>query len=186
MVLGVRTTYPEISPSPKFSCLCELGIHSFKLDEGTLSLVCQETIGIFPLMYGAKQQAGSALWTEQLARAEDRGGVRPEPPQMEEPRSAISLQRPELAGIKLCWCQLWDRLSTLEWFWALVTRHSRETESSANLGMQLPCILIWRFSSLCLQKSWIILCNTSLHLHKDAGWTQQAGGLKHFWLQRRD
>lgn len=58
MVLGVRTTYPEISPLPRFSCLCEIGIYSIKLDIGTLSPGYQETIGIFPLMHGAKQQAG--------------------------------------------------------------------------------------------------------------------------------
>jgi len=36
MALGVGTTYPEISPSPGFSSLCEEGIHSFRLDLGTL------------------------------------------------------------------------------------------------------------------------------------------------------
>lgn len=149
MVLGVRTTYPEISPSPRFSCLCEVGIHSFKLDLGTLSSGCQETIGIFPLLHGGKQQAGVCAMNRAAGEGRGHKGCAPRTSANggAHTLSAVSLKRAEPAGINLWWYQAGDRLSTLEWFWALVTRCSKETGSDAKFGVQFLCILIWRFSS---------------------------------------
>lgn len=107
------------------------------------------------------------------------------------PHSAVSLQRLS-SQAELWWYQLGDRLSTLEWFWPLVTRHGRETGSDANLGMQLPPL----YSDLKVFFSvFAEILNPLLHhitafaqvLQKVfADWSQQAGGLKNFWLQRRD
>lgn len=47
MALGVGTTYPEISLSPGFSSLCEAGIHGFKLELGTLIVLCAKKLLAF-------------------------------------------------------------------------------------------------------------------------------------------
>lgn len=95
---------------------------------------------------------GSVLWTEQLARAEGTSSVHPEPPQMEEPPlSAGSLQRAELAGIKLRSYQVGDTLSILKGFWALITRHSRETGLMQNL--ECSSLAFWSEDFLCICKN---------------------------------